>query len=113
LRLFTLRDKIRDVSKYVEDFPQNTWPVDQPSELQVTKLAASILQPQLDKLISSNRLIRTTFGADYVASRPTSKVREAETIMLVQLLKSINEVTLIAANPDLFEKILQERTLVI
>lgn len=87
-------------------FPLSAWPLDQSTEYRTARAAAQVLQPYLDSLVNTNKLIRARFGPDYVARRPTTKVREAETVLVVQFLKVVNEAALVTANGDLFDELL-------
>ena len=63
-----------------------------PSEYHVTKTTADALQHKIDVLITQNKAVRAKYGSDFVARRPAARVREAETVMMVQLLKVVNEI---------------------
>jgi hypothetical protein len=83
------------------------WPatgmVDQRTEAAATELGINALQQVLNRLGSSSAQMRSRFGADSAAARPTVHVREAETMIVVGLLKSIKELQLVSSNDYLFE----------
>eukprot|EP00929_Paragymnodinium_shiwhaense_P119027 TRINITY_DN90914_c0_g1_i1.p1 TRINITY_DN90914_c0_g1~~TRINITY_DN90914_c0_g1_i1.p1 ORF type:complete len:515 (+),score=56.92 TRINITY_DN90914_c0_g1_i1:119-1663(+) len=85
----------------------DTWPdtgmVDRKTELQASELAVSALQGALQRLGSSNAEIRQRFGSDPLARRPTVRVRESESMILLGLLKSMKELQLVGSNEYLFE----------
>merc|ERR1711924_494676 len=83
------------------------WPitgmVDQRSEAAATELGISSLQQVLHRLGSSSAQMRQRFGSDTAAARPTVHVREAETMIVVGLLKSMKELQLVSSSEYLFE----------
>merc|ERR1740130_2291576 len=85
----------------------NRWPVtgmvDQKTEAAATELAINVLQQVLSRLGSSSAQMRQRFGADTAAARPTVHVREAETMIVVGLLKSMKELQLVSSSEYLFE----------
>eukprot|EP00747_Dinoflagellata_sp_TGD_P165324 gnl/TRDRNA2_/TRDRNA2_186446_c0_seq1.p1 gnl/TRDRNA2_/TRDRNA2_186446_c0~~gnl/TRDRNA2_/TRDRNA2_186446_c0_seq1.p1 ORF type:complete len:519 (-),score=88.46 gnl/TRDRNA2_/TRDRNA2_186446_c0_seq1:95-1651(-) len=80
-----------------------TWLVDQQIEATATELAIFALQQVLDRLSSSGPEIRQRFGGDPLSAHPSAKVREAETMIVVGLLKSMKELQLVSSNEYLFE----------
>lgn len=50
----------------------------------------------LDRLSQSSGELRQGFGADSVVQRPTVRVREVETMLLLSLLKSMKELLLLS-----------------
>lgn len=85
----------------------NRWPVtgmvDQKTEAAATELAINVLQQVLARIGSSSALMKQRFGADTAAARPTVHVREAETMIVVGLLKSMKELHMVSGNEYLFE----------
>lgn len=83
------------------------WPstgmVDQRTEATATELGIGALQQVLNRLGSSSAQMRQRFGGDTAASRPTVHVREAETMIVVGLLKSMKELQLVSSSEYLFE----------
>merc|ERR1719408_870952 len=87
------------------------WPVtgmiDQRTEATATELGIGALQQVLNRLGSSSTQMRQRFGSDTAAARPTVHVREAETMIVVGLLKSMKELQLVSSNDYLFEALKQ------
>merc|ERR1740130_1715043 len=85
----------------------NRWPVtgmvDQKTEAAATELAINVLQQVLARIGSSSALMKQRFGADTAAARPTVHVREAETMIVVGLLKSMKELQLVSSSEYLFD----------
>lgn len=85
------------------------WPVtgmvDQKTETAATELGINALQQVLGRLGSSSTQMRQRFGNDAAAARPTVHVREAETMIVVGLLKSMKELQLVSSSEYLFEAI--------
>merc|ERR1711976_811242 len=83
------------------------WPVtgmvDQRTEATATELGIGALQQVLTRLGSSSAQMRPRFGGDTAAARPTVHVREAETMIIVGLLKSMKELQLVSSSEYLFE----------
>lgn len=83
------------------------WPVtgmvDQKTEATATELGIGALQQVLGRLGSSSSQMRQRFGHDTAAARPTVHVREAETMIVVSLLKSMKELQLVSSSEYLFE----------
>lgn len=77
------------------------WPetkmIDQRSEATATELGIGALQQVLNRLGSSSAQMRQRFGSDTAAARPTVHVREAETMIVVGLLKSMKELQLVSS----------------
>lgn len=89
-------------SGWLDDWP-NTTALSRSAESQATELAVSALQQVLTKIGTSSAKIRKDFGTDAVATRPTVKVREAETMVVVALLKSMKELQLVTSNNQLYD----------
>jgi len=87
---------------WLKNWPQ-TGMVDRRTEAAATELAVNSLSQVLGRLGGSSTEIRQRFGGDAVATRPTVKVREAETMIVVGLLKSMKELQLVSSNEYLFE----------
>lgn len=87
---------------WMQDWP-HTHLIDQHVEMAATQIAIDLLQQALEGLSSVNSQIRQKYGSDVVAARPTAKVREAETMILVQLLKTMKELQVVASNEYLFD----------
>eukprot|EP00392_Amoebophrya_sp_AT5.2_P010447 g10507.t1 len=100
-------NKYSKYKNYFVNFPENVKPLDSKSESQVFLAAAGLIQEKLEEMLVSNKRIRTKYQAEYVAKRPTSKVREAETILIVTLLKSLNDAALLSENLDLMDSLMQ------
>jgi len=83
------------------------WPVtrmiDQKTEAAATEIGINALQQVLTRLGSSSAHMRQRFGDDTAAARPTVHVREAETMIVVSLLKSMKELQLVSSSEYLFE----------
>jgi len=73
------------------------------AEATAAELAIGVLQQALNRLSASSGEIRQRYGSDAVASRPTVRVREAETMVIVGLLKSMKELQLLSGNEYLFD----------
>eukprot|EP00397_Hematodinium_sp_SG-2012_P024732 GEMP01025778.1.p1 GENE.GEMP01025778.1~~GEMP01025778.1.p1 ORF type:complete len:493 (+),score=100.39 GEMP01025778.1:19-1497(+) len=95
------RLQVMETQDYMSKWPQ-TKMASQQIELKAAELALALLQKNVDAILSVNKEVRKTFGADNVAARPSTKVREAETMILVSLLKSMNELHVMASSPDLY-----------
>lgn len=61
----------------------------------------------LDRLSQWSGELRQGFGADSVVQRPTVRVREVETMLLLSLLKSMKELLLLSGNEYLYENLLE------
>ncbi|CAD7971802.1 unnamed protein product [Amoebophrya sp. A25] len=112
LRFFLHHEKLKNRKNfrngdYWKRFPDFTQPIDSKSESSVILTGAELLTKKVDDFLIANSKIRKRFAADYVAKRPSSKVREFETVMVVHLLKSLNDVALITQNDELMSKILE------
>lgn len=83
------------------------WPetsvVNRQTEMVAAEVAISALQQVLQRLGGSGDEIRKRYGSDAVAARPTVRVREAETMVVIGLLKSMKELQLLSSNEYLFE----------
>mmetsp|Transcript_29633 Transcript_29633/g.48529 ORF Transcript_29633/g.48529 Transcript_29633/m.48529 type:complete len:204 (+) Transcript_29633:3-614(+) len=88
------------------------WPVTEmvgkKLEAAAVELAIGALQQVLSRLGSSSAEMRQRFGNDPAAKRPTVQVREAETMIVVGLLKSMKELQLVASNEYLYEALHDE-----
>jgi len=88
------------------------WPVtgmvDQKTEAAATELGINALQQVLSRLGSSSAQMRQRFGGDTAAARPTVHVREAETMIVVGLLKSMKELQLVSSSEYLFEALKED-----
>jgi len=80
-----------------------TMPIDQRNEQSAAQLAVELLQKALERLTQSNAELRQRFGSASVVQRPCVRVREAETMVVVSLLKSMQELALLSSNEYLFE----------
>lgn len=90
------------------------WPVtgmvDQRTEATATELGIGSLQQVLNRLGSSSAQMRQRYGGDTAAARPTVHVREAETMIVVGLLKSMKELQLVSSSEYLFEALRESET---
>jgi hypothetical protein len=77
-----------------------------PDHPRVFRLRRGRLKPNFE-FPTSPQIIREYFGSDVVASRPTSKVREAETVMLVEMVRQVSELALLSRSPELFEQVMR------
>lgn len=75
------------------------------TEVAAVDLAIETLSHVLNRLSSKGAVIKQRFGADTVAQRPCAKVREAETMLVVSLLKSMKELQAIARDEFLFDNL--------
>lgn len=91
-------------SGWMKSWP-DTNPVGRQSETAAAGLAINVLQQVLNRLGSSSGEIRQRYGGDAVSSRPTVRVRESETMVVVGLLKSMKELQLLSGNEYLFENL--------
>lgn len=73
------------------------------TESMAAELAINALQQVLQRLGASSAEIRQRYGSDAVAARPAVRVREAETMVVIGLLKSMKELQLLTSNEYLFE----------
>eukprot|EP00435_Cladocopium_sp_Y103_P074789 s46_g51.t1 len=73
-----------------------TLPIDQRNEQSAAQLAVELLQKVLERLTQSNSELRQRFGSASVVQRPCVRVREAETMVVVSLLKSMQELALLS-----------------
>jgi len=87
---------------WMKDWPK-TMAMTRPLETAAAELAISSLQQVLNRLSSSSPEIRQRYGNDAVSARPTVRVREAETMVVVGLLKAMKELQLLSSNEYLFE----------
>lgn len=90
-------------SGWLKNWP-NTTAHSRSAEAQATELAINALQQVLNKIGTSSAAIRKDFGNDAVATRPTVKVREAETMVVVALLKSMKELQLVTNHSQLYDE---------
>lgn len=91
---------------YFRNFPSNAFALKQEEETKTAIFSQRLLTEKLSKLNQGNRAIKSRYGGDYVARRPTSKVRESEIVLMVGLLRGLGEaVLMIAGNADIFEKV--------
>lgn len=95
-------------SGWMKSWP-DTNPVGRQTETAAAGLAINVLQQVLNRLGSSSAEIRQRYGGDAVATRPTVRVRESETMVVVGLLKSMKELQLLSGNEYLFDA-LHEKT---
>ncbi|CAE8623826.1 unnamed protein product [Polarella glacialis] len=91
-----------ELKGWMEAWPE-TIPLDQRTEAAAAALAVDVLQQALDRMGSSSAEMRQRFGGDTVAARPTVHVREAETMVIVGLLKSMKELAVLTSHEYLFE----------
>jgi len=89
---------------YMEKWPETAM-ISQTIEVKAASLALLLLQEKVEALMAGNKQVRETFGADNVAARPTTKVREAETLILVSLLNSMNELHMVVSSHDLYAQL--------
>jgi len=87
---------------WTEDWPE-TDPFDQRTEAAAAEIAVEALQQALERLSSSSAEARQRFGSDTLVARPVMRVREAETMMVVSLLKTMRELALLSSHEYLFE----------
>lgn len=87
---------------WFDNWPR-TLPIDQRNEQSAAQLAVELLQKVLERLTQSNNELRQRFGSASVVQRPCVRVREAETMVVVSLLKSMQELALLSSNEYLFE----------
>jgi len=84
-----------------------SWPdtglVGRQTEAVAAELAIGALQQVLQRLGGSGTEIRQRYGSDTVAARPAIRVREAETMLVIGLLKSMKELQVLSSNEYLFE----------
>lgn len=107
MRLLALAGNVSRVERVERNGWMNAWPdtsaANRQSEAAAADLAISSLQQALQRLGGSGADIRQRFGSDPLAARPTMRVREAETMIVVSLLKSMKELQLLSGNEYLFE----------
>lgn len=87
---------------WFDNWPR-TLPIDQRNEQSAAQLAVELFQKVLERLTQSNNELRQRFGSASVVQRPCVRVREAETMVVVSLLKSMQELALLSSNEYLFE----------
>ncbi|CAJ1426937.1 unnamed protein product, partial [Effrenium voratum] len=87
---------------WFDRWPQ-TLPIDQSTEHSAAQLASEMLQKALERLSQSNAELKQRFGSDNVQARPVVRVREVETMVVVSLLKSMQELALLSSYEYLFE----------
>lgn len=92
LALSTEAKKLRKAHKtgWMANWP-HTEKVNAQYETTAAAIAVHTLQHALDRLSTSNSKIRQRFGGDSVALRQTVKVREAEMLVIVSMLKSMKD----------------------
>lgn len=91
-------------SKWAKAWPETAM-ISRQGEALAAELAILVLQQALHRLGNSSAEIRQRFGNDPVAVRPTVRVREAETMVVVGLLTSMKELQLLSGNEYLFESL--------
>lgn len=113
MRMLALAGNASALRRAVERGWAGSWPrtgvLRRSAEAAAAELAVGALQQALGRLGASGAEIRGRFGGDPVALRPTVRVREAETMVVVGLLKSMRELQLLSANEYLYEA-LRENT---
>lgn len=87
---------------WMQNWPE-TAPFDQKNEVSAAELAVNALEQALDRIEASNAEIRQKFGGDTIPARATLRVREAETMVIVGLLKTMKELALLSSHEYLFE----------
>ncbi|CAK0807318.1 unnamed protein product, partial [Prorocentrum cordatum] len=107
MRMLALAGNASTLRRAVEQGWAESWPhtgvLRRAAEAAAAELAVGALQLALGRLGGSGAEIRGRFGGDPVALRPTVRVREAETMVVVGLLKSMRELQLLSANEYLYE----------
>mmetsp|Transcript_80802 Transcript_80802/g.227498 ORF Transcript_80802/g.227498 Transcript_80802/m.227498 type:complete len:522 (-) Transcript_80802:13-1578(-) len=91
-----------DREEWTKDWPE-TLAIDRRSESAAAELAIGALQQALHRLAPASAQIRQKYGSERLASRPIVRVREAETMVIVGLLKSMKELELLSHNEYLFD----------
>jgi len=83
------------------------WPhtalVDQETDATAADIAINALTRILTTLGTTTAEARQRYGGDAVAARPLAKVRETETMIVVDLLKTMKELQLVASSEYLFQ----------
>mmetsp|Transcript_101689 Transcript_101689/g.232848 ORF Transcript_101689/g.232848 Transcript_101689/m.232848 type:complete len:199 (+) Transcript_101689:147-743(+) len=109
MRLFVLGHEQEKLATLEKDGWFSEWPrtylVDKEVEVEAAHLATDLLDSRLQKMMSVNLEIRETMGGKSVNDHPTAKVREAETMILVQLVKSMNELRMVASVDHLYARL--------
>jgi len=107
MRMLALASNATRLQRTEQNGWMRNWPetivASRQTELAAAELAISSLQQVLTRLGSSSAEIRQRYGNDAVAARPTIRVREAETMVVVGLMKSMKELQLLSGNEYLFE----------
>jgi len=107
MRMLAMANNVSKLQRVEKQGWFKTWPdtmlVSRQVEAQASELAVTSLQQILNRLSSSSPEIRQRYGSDAVAARPTVRVREAETMVVVSLLKAMKELQLVSGNEYLFE----------
>jgi len=86
-------------SNWTKAWP-DTGPIGRQAEAAAAELAIGSLQQALNRLSSPSLEIRRRYGGDAVAARPAVRVREAEAMVVVNLLKSMKELQLLSEGGD-------------
>merc|ERR1719198_2169741 len=78
------------------------------TEMAAVDLAINVLSQVLSRLSGTSADIKKRFGGDTVAERPSAKVREVETMLVISMLKSMKELQVVAKNEYLYENLQEE-----
>mmetsp|Transcript_45820 Transcript_45820/g.106467 ORF Transcript_45820/g.106467 Transcript_45820/m.106467 type:complete len:491 (+) Transcript_45820:72-1544(+) len=112
MRLLSLATDGKKLQRALDQGWTRTWPDTLPlshrDEGKAIELGIASLLQALGRLRSSSTDIKQHFGTDPVAERPTLKVREAETMLILGLLKSLKELQLVVSDGNLYEAFVQE-----
>lgn len=112
MRLLALAANVTRLKRAESKGWMERWPVtglvDQRTEATATELGVAALQQVLGRLGSSSQQMRQKFGGDTAAARPTVHVREAETMIVVGLLKSMKELQLVSSSEYLYDALRQD-----
>merc|ERR1719362_1756081 len=115
MRLLAMASNVSKLHRAETIGMMKSWPETAVSEKRIetaaAELAINALQTVLNRLSSSSNEIRQRYGQEAVAAHPALRVREAETMIAVSLLKSMKELQLIGSNDYIFEA-LRESTAV-
>lgn len=107
MRMLALASNVSKLTRAEQKGWMHSWPVTEMAgkkvEATAVELAIGSLQQVLSRLGSSSAEMRQRFGNDAAAKRPSVQVREAETMIVVGLLKSMKELQLVASNEYLYE----------
>eukprot|EP00928_Gymnodinium_smaydae_P029650 TRINITY_DN22273_c0_g2_i1.p1 TRINITY_DN22273_c0_g2~~TRINITY_DN22273_c0_g2_i1.p1 ORF type:complete len:565 (-),score=129.72 TRINITY_DN22273_c0_g2_i1:108-1652(-) len=113
MRLLALSANATQVERAVRAGWAKNWPdtglIDRAGETAATELAIASLQQALARLGGANGEIRQRYGRDVVAARPAMRVRQAETMIVVGLLKAMKELQLVSSSEYLFEALHDEQ----